>query len=173
MVKVLTFEATRDRFSRLCVASHLSAYDRGKAIANLYIGVREANREKDLRTMSQDNSGSNRKNDFKRFVNVHLSDNDKEAIKLAYTETPFADLWDWIAIMTESDYKFSFTYDARSKAQQVAMFCWRADDDNYGHALSARHPEVSAALFTLLYKHETICQHIWPIDEETTYPDWG
>jgi len=98
---------------------------------------------------------------FRSWVNVRLSEDDKDALAdLVETFEP-GGLLDWVAKVVYSGYSFSVSWDEYSGAHQVSLVCKVADDPNYGFGMSARHPEFVIALLSLRYKHDEVCHGDW------------
>lgn len=98
--------------------------------------------------------------EFKGFINVRLSDADKEALQAA-DETSTIGLLDNAAGLLYEGYKMSFSYDKTSGSVQATLTCWVEGHADFGHAISARHPDFDRALHSLLYKHFTIAKECW------------
>lgn len=110
---------------------------------------------------------------FDSWVNVRLSDDDKEALAALAENIDMMTLADWVASLAYQGYSFSLSWDEWSEAQQVSLVCKAPDDPNYGLGLSARHPDFDVALMTLRYKHEAICRAKWSENSPTPSNSWG
>jgi hypothetical protein len=97
---------------------------------------------------------------WKGFINIRLSDADKEALSAA-DETSIVGLVDNAAGLLYAGYKLGFAYDKTSGSVQATLTCWIEGHPDYGHAISARHPDFDRALHSLLYKHFTIAKECW------------
>jgi len=97
---------------------------------------------------------------FNGFVNVRLSDGDKETLA-ADTETSITGLVDNASALLYEGYKLGFSYDKTSGSVQATLTCWQEGHEDFGYAISARHPDFDRALHSLLYKHFTLCAGQW------------
>lgn len=104
-----------------------------------------------------------RQNDFQGFIEIRLQDAHKDEIEdlLRNGQPSPEDLLAWMGDLAYSQYKFSISRDDYSGSLQVGLFCWQANDPNFGHAISARHGNLYVTLATLWYKHERIAGGDW------------
>lgn len=117
------------------------------------------------------NGKSDVKFEFKGFVNLRLSEDDKGQILEAKRNVEI--MMQDCGALIYNGYKLSFNYDRYSGAQQVTLTCTAPDDPNYGYAISARHPDLDTALATLLYKHYELANAIWSsVSDRTVDRNW-
>lgn len=117
------------------------------------------------------NGRTEQKFEFKGFVNLRLSDDDKGQILEAKRNVEI--MMQDCGALIYNGYKLSFNYDRYSGAQQVTLTCTAPDDPNYGYAISARHPDLDTALATLLYKHYELANAIWSsVSDRTVDRNW-
>lgn len=168
------FGAVLGQAMRTAVAPHMTRPQRSHSLGVLYIRTREHMFRilGDATMAKQLKSGQER--DFSGFVNINLDEQHKNAM-LTDDGPDMETLWNWIAALTYQGYKFSFTWDTYSQAQQVAMFCWgQASDPNYSYALSARHPDLPWAIYSLWFKHERVAAGNWlSVAKQPTPQNWG
>jgi len=93
------------------------------------------------------------------WVNVRLSDADKDQI--ASSEVDWPTIFAWMGERIYAGYRYSFAYDEYSKACQFSIICRELDDPNYGLAMSTRHPEVEMAFISLYYKDVVLLENKW------------
>lgn len=143
--------------ARLATAPHT-----GKGQKTHDVGVWFQVYEDNLREIAGDmakNGKADQKFEFKGFVNLRLSEDDKGQILEAKRNLEI--MMQDCGALIYNGYKLSFNYDRYSGAQQVTLTCMAADDPNYGYAISARHPDLDVALATLLYKHYELANATW------------
>jgi len=97
---------------------------------------------------------------FKGFINLRLSDADKETLA-ADAETDVVGLIDSAASLLYEGYKLGFAYDKTSGSVQATLTCWVEGHADFGYAISSRHPDFDRALHTLLFKHFTLSHECW------------
>jgi len=87
---------------------------------------------------------------IERWVNCRLDDADKEQI--ANLQADWPDIFAWMGERIYAGYRFSFAYDEYSKACQLSIICREEGDQNFGAAMSTRHPDPEMAFVSLYYK---------------------
>lgn len=98
--------------------------------------------------------------EFKGFINIRLSEADKAALQ-ADDETSISGILDNAAGLLYEGYKMSFSYDKTSGSVQATLTCWVEGHADFGHAISARHPDFDRALHSLMYKHFVLAKECW------------
>lgn len=93
------------------------------------------------------------------WVNVRLSDADKDEI--AGSEVDWPTIFAWMGERIYAGYRFSFSYDEYSKACQFSIICRADTDPNHGLAMSTRHPDVDMAFLSLYYKDVVLLHNNW------------
>lgn len=101
---------------------------------------------------------------FKGFVNLSLIDVDKAEIKRLASENPAEGFLEGFGVLFLEGYRLNATFDDRSAAYQVSLYCWGEGNPNYCYAISARNPVLEVALWALWYKHFRLCEGVWPVD---------
>jgi hypothetical protein len=109
---------------------------------------------------------------IKAWVNVYLDDEDKEQIGAQEIAVPT--MLQEFGNLVFKGYRFSMTYDDYSDAIQVALVCCNPEEENYGYAMSARHPDPEMALRTLAYKWAICAEQPWSERvEKAPAPNWS
>lgn len=142
---------------RLATAPHTSQVQKNHDVGVWFL-VYEANLERIAGDMAK-NGKTQEKFEFKGFVNVRLTDQDKATI--LEVDRPVESLMEDFGALIYSGYKLSLNYDRYSGAQQATLTCVDPECSNYGYAISARHPDLALALATLLYKHFDATAGVW------------
>jgi hypothetical protein len=99
--------------------------------------------------------------EFKGFINIRLTDADKEALVAGVGETDTTTLIDNAAALLYEGYKLSFAYDKTSGSVQATLACWQEGHPDCGHAISSRNPDFIMALHSLLHKHFNVARECW------------
>lgn len=133
-------------------------------------------RSSEQRGKRRANTGGRYSEDFKGFVDVVLTDRDREDIAALLASEPL-DFTGFIQTALEDGYKISVAGDFEH-GQVIATLTGRSDTcDNKGYALSGRGPDVLGALACLYHKHATKCNYgpwVQPDAEgDTQLPLWS
>lgn len=99
--------------------------------------------------------------EFKGFINIKLTPEDKEALIASVGETDTSALIENAAALLYEGYKLSFAYDTTSGSIQATLACWKAGHPDCGYAISSRHPDFVTALHSLLHKHFNVTHECW------------
>lgn len=160
---------------RVLQASFLSHFEKARQVSVCWFDCRDKlDAIAGDYSMVKDAQKAEQRGEFLGFVNIYLDDAQKADILERVKKVKWAELWGWVGAQTGKGYKFSFSWDNYSSAQQVAMFCWAEGDPNHGRALSARHPDLDMALYTLFYKSEYVALGDWScFIEKSAAPSWG
>lgn len=143
--------------ARLAINPHVSMSQRVHDVGEWFAQF-ERNLEK-LAGDTMKKADSSKPFEFRGFVNVRLSDQDKQAI--GAIDQPLGDLMETLGALILSGYKLSISYDRYSSAVQISLTCTDPQSGNYGYAISARHPDLALALVTLVYKHFDLLGMDW------------
>lgn len=104
-----------------------------------------------------------------RFVRSELTAQEKEHVKSQ--EYSWDDIPEHLNALVEAGYKVSISADKRSDAVAVWLSPIEESNSNYGFVLSARGPNVLAALAVAIYKHYTKFDGVWPKDDQAQQLD--
>lgn len=85
-----------------------------------------------------------------RWVNIRLTDNDKELLRDREVNVP--EVLARISDLMLAGYRLSVSFDDYSQAMQASLVCADDASPDYGCGMSARHPDLDLALLSLLYK---------------------
>lgn len=94
--------------------------------------------------------------EFKGFVNLKLTDADKEHIRTALEEQNTIE--ETLSPLIEDGYKISLRYDASNKCYLAAASPTDNEHTNAGYTLSARGPSLEGAVAALYYKINVIAE---------------
>lgn len=108
---------------------------------------------------ARQNGVVNRQTDWKGFVAVDLTEQDKQTIR--GMSDRFDQAWAWLIDCIFNGYKFGASYDHRNSAYVVTLTCWRSADKNIGLCLTARGGSFNAALLALWYKDTELLGGDW------------
>jgi len=116
---------------------------------------------------------SKRFDDFRGFIDIPLSEDDKASLAAANFEE--SDAFSFIEEMLEDGYKISISADPAHSSVIATAIGRGADNQNDGYALSGRGPDVLGGLASLAYKHITLCDRgIWTNRSDSTVASkWG
>jgi hypothetical protein len=108
------------------------------------------------------------------FVNVHLSDADKEA--LSQWDVSNEDLVAWLERTVDNGYKVSFSQDINNACHIVAITgkdtC--SPPDNKGLCLMSRGSSLRHALYSAIFKTENYCiDGVFPLTANPAAVDFG
>jgi hypothetical protein len=105
------------------------------------------------------------------WINCRLDEADKEQISTLQVEWP--DIFAWMGERIYAGYRFSFAYDEYSKCCQLSIICRNEDDQNFGCAMSTRHPDPDVAFVSLYYKDVVKLANDWgSVSPTPTGPMW-
>ena len=96
---------------------------------------------------------------WKGFVNVELSDKDKQAVKKLFEK--YADAWGHILGRVAEGYKLTVSYDDPHTTWNVSLTCRALADNNLGLTLTGRGGSMQAACISLWYKDQYMLKGIW------------
>lgn len=115
-------------------------------------------------------------NDWQGFVDVVLSDEDRERVKALAEQGEF-DLWQYMKNWIEDGYKLSISPHNRGDTVIATLTGKSPDCVNLGFSMSAFGPGMEQALVALAYKHEIVCEGgVWANQSYTTRQQltlWG
>jgi len=93
------------------------------------------------------------------FVNVQLSDEEREAAKLDYAEE--GALWDTLVVALRDGYKVTLSYDGETDSYCASLSGTNCGKPNEKLSLTAWGENETDALVYVLYKHVTKLQCVW------------
>lgn len=93
------------------------------------------------------------------FVNVPLSDEQREAAHLDYKDGD--SMWDTIITVLRDGYKVTLSYDAETDAYCAALSGLHCGKPNERLSLTAWGESELTALQYVLYKHVTVLEFVW------------
>jgi hypothetical protein len=120
------------------------------------------------------NNGAEARNRYNppQFIKRRLTDKELEAAKAA--ADTYSDVGEIFGQMIDEGYKVSASHDGWGGGVQVFMTTGDADSENYGYTLSARGPNLIAAVAVMCYKHYTLFLTRWPKEDDGNKgPNWG
>lgn len=94
-----------------------------------------------------------------RFVNIQLSDDEREAAKLNYADTD--SLWDTLVITLKDGYKVTLSYEAETDSYCAALSGLHCGKPNERLTLTAWGDNEVDALAYVFYKHVTKLEFVW------------
>lgn len=155
-------------FQRLATNPAQNAYMRYHAAHVWLLKYRETLTKLGVISMAKNTNGQS---EFRGFINIHLTDADKE--KIAASASDPQGIMDNLAGLLFEGYKVSLAYDVKSGAIQAVLTCWNPDSAHFGYAISSRHPEAIVALDSLLYKHFDLAAEQWlAIEQPPALTKW-
>jgi len=109
---------------------------------------------KDERTPGKKVSGTGRRYDdsFLGFINIPLSDDDREQLHAYALETTL-DVMQFLSEVMETGYKFSLALDGEHSSYIATLTGKAPACENLGYALSGRGPDAYGAVLVLWFKH--------------------
>lgn len=93
------------------------------------------------------------------FVNVTLSDEQREAAHLDYKDGDT--MWDTIVTVLRDGYKVTLSYDAETESFCAALSGTHCGKPNERLSLTAWGESELTALQYVLYKHVTVLEFVW------------
>lgn len=105
------------------------------------------------------NAVVDRQNDWRGFVTVELTNEDKNTIRGMGDR--FGEAWAWLIDCIFNGYKFGASYDHKNSSYVVTLTCWRASDKNIGLCLTARGGGFNPAVIALWYKDTQLLEGDW------------
>jgi len=93
---------------------------------------------------------------FKGFINIPLTDPDKERIKTILEEADTIE--STLLELTSEGYKISLREDTTSGSYSASATAVTPDHANAGYALTAYGPDIQGAVIALAYKILTLCE---------------
>lgn len=107
-----------------------------------------------------ENAGKDGKKDFDwGFVNVQLSDEEREAARLDFADTDA--LWETLILALKDGYKVTLSFDAETESYCAALSGTNCGKPNERLTLTAWGANETDALCYLLYKHVTKLGFVW------------
>lgn len=115
-------------------------------------------------------------NDWQGFVDVSLTQDEREHVA-ALCDSDEIDVLPYLLRWVEEGYKVSISPHNRG-ASVIATLTGRSPENpNLGFSLSAFGPSVQGALYSLIFKHEEVCEGgVWANQDYTTRQQltlWG
>ena len=98
---------------------------------------------------------------WKGFVNVELSDKDKDAVRKLFDK--YGEAWTHILGKVAEGYKLTISYDDPHTTFNVSLTCRALADSNLGLTLTGRGGSVQAACISLWYKDTRMLKGIWDL----------
>lgn len=93
------------------------------------------------------------------FVNVQLSEDEREAAQVAYRDT--GDLWEHLILIVKDGYKLTISYDAETDSFCAALSGVNCGKPNERFTLTAWGADETASLQYLAYKHISKLDYVW------------
>lgn len=93
------------------------------------------------------------------FVNVTLSDDQREAAALDYQDPDF--MWDTLVTVLRDGYKVTLSYDAETDSFCAALSGTNCGKPNERLSITAWGATEIAGLQYVLYKHVTVLEFVW------------
>lgn len=115
------------------------------------------------------NTGKRYSDDFLGFVDIDLTDGDREALE-AWFQPNAVDVWAFLEDAVNDGYKFSLVVDLEHSSSIATLTGKGAGCENLGYALSGRGPNPLEATVVLWYKHAVLAHHGSWVDQGST-PD--
>jgi hypothetical protein len=107
-----------------------------------------------------------------QFIKRRLTDKELEAAKAA--ADTYNDVGEIFMQMIDEGYKVSASHDGWGGGVQVFMTTADEESPNFGYTLSARGPNLIAAVAVICYKHYSLFSQDWPKDDDGNKgPNWG
>jgi len=107
-----------------------------------------------------------------QFIKRRLTDAEMDQAKAA--ADTFSDVGEIFTQMIAEGYKVSASHDEWGGGTQVFMTPFNQESPNLGFTLSARGPNLIAAIAVLAWKHYTLFSQDWPKTlDEVRGPSWG
>lgn len=94
-----------------------------------------------------------------RFINITLSDDQREAAKGDYADTD--SLWDTVVAVLKDGYKLTLSYDAETDSYCAALSGTNCGKPNERLSLTAWGESEVEALQYVFYKHVTVLEFVW------------
>ena len=109
---------------------------------------------------------------WKGFINVSLTREDKQAIKELAGDLDA--LITWAGELITEGYMLSVKHDSHSNGPMVSLKCVDPENVDYGWAVTSRHSDVFVAWATAYYKHTVLLADGWTayapkVDEDGTW----
>lgn len=113
-----------------------------------------------------------RKFEFKGFINVDFTDEERDAISVylaAFTPDPE----DSLVVLVEAGYKVSFSWDDYHAVNQVALTCRSPESKYFGYVITFKHADLMRSVSILRYLHDTALRDgLYSIETKTKTFDW-
>jgi len=94
-----------------------------------------------------------------RFVNLQLSDEEREAAKMFYSEPDT--LWDTVVMALKDGYKVTLSYDGETDSYCAALSGAHCGKPNQNLTLTAWGDDEMTALAYVIYKHAVKLEFVW------------
>lgn len=115
---------------------------------------------------SGDTRGSEVHNTWKGFVNLDLSDKQKQEVKRLFDK--YGDAWTHILGRVAEGYKLTVSYDDQHTTWNVSLTCRALADSNLGLTLTGRGGSCQAACISLWFKDSRVLKGVWELSAVAT-----
>jgi len=109
--------------------------------------------------VSREKSNGGTQDGWKGFVNLELSDKEKQAVKRLFEK--YGDAWGSILERVGLGYKLTVSYDDPHTTFNVSLTCRAVGDKNVGLTLTGRGGSMQAACVSLWYKDQHVLKGDW------------
>lgn len=108
---------------------------------------------------------------WKGFANVPF--NAEARMLYEATEITEAGVHTQLEDLIADGYRVTFSYDKTNDAAQCSITCANEKSPNLGYTMTSRGPTWWDALSVAVFKHNVLCEGVWPKADKTTGDQWG